>query len=291
MKKILILFGMLWVLLPISACAVQTKPTATNTNLPPTATRKKAAAPTAGKHATVTMTQAVPTADHATESGGKRITVGVIHFNIPDGLASSAVLESTTREELPYINPSAGPFPEHWVVTLEGYKLADTSLTPVIVVFHTDDALEIYQDTIDALWKLQSAGSLPDYTDLFVSRFAAQVYPISSPTNAGVRFLTQMILSISPINNDYIFYYYRGLSGDGEYYISAELPVHAPFLLQSCCNDSVPPGGIPFPDDPDSEAFDRYLQDVAAKIEAGRPEDWQPSLLVLDELIRSIAVG
>jgi hypothetical protein len=258
-------------------------PTATTTTTPtrvipmtstPTAT--DTASPTASPTATVEV------------GPDAWVNLGVVHFRIPGGLASYASIETTSREELPYINPSAGPFPEHWVITLEDYKFAVDGVSPQIIVFHVDSAEEMYGSAIDGLRKLTGADDRSGLGDVYVSRFYAQIIRVTSPWTDGVRFITQMIMDVCPINNEYVFYYYRGLSADGAYFISAQLPVDATFLTQSCGGSPLPAGGVPFPAEPGSAKFTAYLKDTAIRINSSKPDEWQPSLLLLDEMMRSV---
>jgi hypothetical protein len=298
--------GLLW------ACSVQSATVPpTGTPVPLAATHKAFTAtysPTSTAYWTSTATSTEPPAATATAPKAVEVNLGSVHFVIPAGLASSAKVETTTDIEWPAVNPSFGTFPEHWVITLNGYVLSKTSKAPRIIIFRTDEAIGIYDSQIKALRRLKDKGSLAKLPDQTVSRltmvivsFKAQISQVSSSSNIGVRHLTQVFyMDVCPITNEEIFYYYNGLSSDGNYFIFAELPVHASFLQTSPNSRLVPAGGIPFPEGCTAEQLGQqscdageakqYLQDITDKINAGGPGDWRPSLSVLDELISSIHI-
>jgi hypothetical protein len=293
----------LWFILFASLCACHAIPsTPTQTEIPsPTATRLKPSITLTGT-ATVaptlnaTRTQA-PSWTHAPTSTATvphkvEMELGVVKFTIPAGLAESATLETTTREELPFVNPSMGPFPEHWSIQLNGYQLSKPGYDPRIIIFHADEWAKFDDEVIAGLRDLQSAPDKPPDYRVYVFRFYAQVYTLASPKNTGVRYLTQYLTGNGhAINNQDIFYYYRGLSADGGYYISAILPLNAPFLQATAVSAAfLSAGMIPLPKDADDAAFSDYLQAVAQRINISQPDEWHPSLELLDELMRSVEI-
>jgi len=294
----------IWMLLvgSLYGChALPSTPTPTNTQIPPTATRTVPPAtptpaethtPTATVFRSPTPSSTKPPTQTATVPQEVEVELGVVKFTIPAGLAASATLESSTGEELPFVNPSMGPFPEHWVIRLQGYALEKPGHEPRIIIFHTDEWEAFDDETIAGLRALQAAPEQPPDYRVFVFRFYAQVYTLTSSHNTGVRYLTQYLTGNGhPINNRDLFYYYRGLSKDGGYYISAILPVNAPFIQASVTsNVMLSAGQIPLPKDADDAAFGDYLQAVGQKINASKPGNWQPSLLLLDDLMRSVEI-
>jgi hypothetical protein len=99
----------------------------------------------------------------------------------------------------------------------------------------------------------------------------------------GVRFLTQYAQSFYPINNISMFYTFQGLSSDESWYVSAVLPVNHPMLP----NSDQPPGG-------DWEAFASnypvYIQEVQTALDSQDDGSFNPSLVILDEMLRSITL-
>ncbi len=295
----------IWPILLFSACnappatlvptdtQVSPAETDTQTPIPPTKTRPRVLTNT--RTATVYKSK-TPTSNATRTSTATKIieedvpmALGVIRFTIPAGLAKSATLVTTTREEWPAINPSLGPFPEHWVITLHEYSLTDPGITPEIIIFHADEFAEFYSDIIDALRQLQSNPDGPVPSGALMPRFDAHIFVLTSSHGAGVRYLSQFFMDYYPINNRDIFYYYVGLSKDGGYYISMRMPVNASFLpADSGWNPAA--GGIPFPNNPDDASFAEYVAKVSEKINNTGADDFTPSLLLLDDLARSIRI-
>jgi hypothetical protein len=305
----------------LSACSLlpQEKPltpspTATLTAAPPTGTLTPTRSPTAtatqSKTRTITLTATVTLTPTVTPTGTVTPTatktplptaapdvplrLGSVSLVIPGGLAASAELETTDRTEWPYVNPSMGPMPEHWVITLQGYALADASYAPEIIIFHTDeyaDFSDMTKPIIDALKSYVSnpGSSLP--RALMISEFAAQIFPLTASASQGVRYLSIFNgAGYMPITNLDLLYYYQGLTSDRQYFISAVLNVNAAVLADDI-SSPIPPGGVPFPDPIDDESWGQYLRQVAAKINSSPQSGFAPRLTALDSLIRSIRIS
>jgi hypothetical protein len=111
-----------------------------------------------------------------------------------------------------------------------------------------------------------------------------------------VRVLTQFAQNAWPINNEDLVYVFQGLTHDGRYYISAFLPVSAPFLPDHVDEPHTVPAvdGVIFPRF-DSSSFnslyDRYQRTITQKLDSTPPEEFSPTLSNLDELIESLQVG
>jgi hypothetical protein len=222
------------------------------------------------------------------------LQLGQVSLVIPGGLAASAELETTDQTEWPYVNPSMGPMPKHWVITLKGYALADTSYAPLIIIFHTEeyaDFSDLTKPIIDALkaYANNPGSSLP--RALMISQFASKIAPLSTSASRGVRYLSIFNgAGYMAITNLDLLYYYQGLSADREYYISAILKVNASVLADDPWSP-VPAGGVPFPDPIDDAAWMQYLRQVSAKINSSPASGFTPKLALLDALIRSIKIS
>lgn len=298
--------GLLWAcdVSPIAATPPETPvpATATDTRIPGTKTPSHTLTLTVTPLKTKTKTDVITVSPSATASRTAAATpvpdleveLGVVKFVIPSGLAQFATLETTTREEWPYVNPSIGPLPEHWVVTLQGYAVRTTDITPEIIIFHADEFAGFSKMTgyiIDTLRGFQSRPNDPVPSGLLMDRFCAHITKLPSAYGIGVRYLTQVFMDYFPVNNNDIFYYYVGLSSDGGYYISMKMPVNASFLpADSNVLTPLPAGGIPFPKDIDDASFFEYLQKMSAKINNTKPDEFIPSLLLLDALAQSIQI-
>jgi hypothetical protein len=311
MKMCIRLFAWISPILLFSACAVppatlaptdtQIPPAEANTQtpVPPTKTRPRVLTNTRivtpYKSKTPTSESALPattTTTATTESEEDiQLALGVVRFTLPAGLAKSATLVTTTREEWPAVNPSLGLFPEHWVITLEEYSVKNTGITPEIIIFHADEFAEFYPDINEALRQLKNNPDGPVPAGALMPRFNAHIYVLPSSNGVGVRYLTQFFMDYFPVNNRDIFYYYAGLSSDGGYYISMRMPVNASFLpADSGESSKLPSDGIPFPKNVDNSSFAEYVAKVSEKINTTKAEDFKPSLLLMDGLARSIRI-
>jgi hypothetical protein len=231
----------------------------------------------------------------AAQSSGLPVSYENISFHIPLELNASATGSTDTRWEFPSINPSTGPMAPHAVFEFTNYPV--TGGYPVgegarLTVFKTSDYAAYgvtEQDAVTALLGGQETLQ-PMPEALAMVRFYGQVKPLTFQNGHGLRYLTQVLDGIEPINNLKIFYYYQGITNDGAYFVSALLHVRAPFLVADGHKDSpTPPDGVPFAWD-GSLDYPAYLDQVAQKLNEASAEDFTPSLTVLDQLIESMEV-
>ena len=69
------------------------------------------------------------------------------------------------------------------------------------------------------------------------------------------------------------------------------MSVNASFLpADSGESARLPADGIPFPNNADDSSFAEYIAKVSQKINNTKADDFQPSLLLLDSLARSIRI-
>lgn len=231
------------------------------------------------------LTAAVPSSTPA--ASGLPVTYNNISFQIPLELNASAAPSTNTDVEFPYINPSNGPMPEHAVFQLTNYPVAGDAK---IMIFKSSEyAAYGQQDAVTALLAKKDA-SLPLPDALLYSKIYVLAKPVQFQNGHGIRYLLQPETAIAPITNADIFYYYMGITNDGAYFVSAELHVHAAFLVSDGNKDSqTPPDGIPFDWGPNLD-YGKYKTDVIQKLNATPPENFTPSLNALDGMIESVQV-
>lgn len=126
--------------------------------------------------------------------------------------------------------------------------------------------------------------------------FHAHVSYVDFKNGAGIIFLTQYNIEPSLINNQGLFYTFQGLTNDGKYYVSATFPVSAPFLPKDFTEDQFE--GYTLPTDSwgkDSGSNDQryraYLKDVALRLEALPPDQYEPDLTLFNEVVSSLEVA
>jgi hypothetical protein len=214
-----------------------------------------------------------------------------VSLTIPNDLGTGAIPTTTDEVELPFINPSNGPMPQHIVLEINGYPLARNSRIMVFKAAEYSAYSEITQQTISTLQSLQYQAGQPLPDELSVGPFNAQAQSLSFQNGHGLRYITEVLTAVLPISNDQIFYYYQGLTNDGAYYISAILPISAPFLISEGNPDSsLPVDGIPFPNSSNAQDFDSYYAAITEKLNTADAGIFKPSLSTLDTLIQSIAI-
>ena len=210
-----------------------------------------------------------------------------VTFNYDSSLAAAI-----TPEFIPVDTegPESWWTPEHVFISLEGYPLVDTFQRPAIRIFPVEPYMTLNVEAaaeITALQGLLAARhmepeSIPFLPIVNAAQFMqAQVSYLDFQNGSGVRFLTQYGQDAWPINNGSMFYSFQGLTADGGYYISAILPASHPSLL--------PPDPEPLSDE-DYLNFAPYVTEIENQLNELSAESFFPSLLLLDDMIRSIQV-
>jgi hypothetical protein len=247
----------------------------------------------------LTPTAGEPTsAPVVTQPGGEAVSYEYVSFVIPGGLASSAEGQTMTAVET---NTSA-PWdiaPSHLRFTLTGYPLQRTFHEPRIFVYPAEEYAQSNAsaaEQIDRISKIlggtapmvETLPSVPFFNA--APQIAAQIKIVPFGSGSGIRALTQYAQYAAPINNRELFYHFQGLTRDGSYYIIAILPINAAVLAEDEKTDApVPEGGVPIPSD--AGPNDLYYFSVTEKLNAIAPDDFSPSLNILDALIQSILVN
>jgi len=217
-----------------------------------------------------------------------------ISFSYDDGLAAEV-----TPETAPAVGP-AGPAvaewevePEHIRFSFNGYVLPETFHEPRILVYPVSEfeaASEMAGRIIASVRRsLAERPAVPEAMPIVPPFNAgqlmrAQVAYIDFQNGTGMRFLTQLGQAYAPINNNEIFYAYQGLTGDGNYYVAAVLPVSHPALP---ADGTEIPGGdwAAF-----AENFESYASDVEQQLDAQDASSFTPDLSLLDAMIQSLEV-
>ena len=211
-----------------------------------------------------------------------------VSLNIPAGLAAGTTNTTVTDTEFPYINPGAGPMPQHTKIVLNDYVIEDTVLQPQILVFPAKDYAgytDLTQKTVAALQGLKFTPGQPVPEGLPVGVLSAQVHPVTFGHGRGLAYLTQFDQAPLPINNRELIYYFHGLTADGSKYVEVILPVQAKFLPEDENPfSSLPSDGVPFT----MENIQAYYQAVTAKLNATLTNKFTPPLSTLDALVQSI---
>lgn len=207
-----------------------------------------------------------------------------------------ALASGYTCETIPESSEMMEIYPQHTKLTFQGYLLADKFFLPNISIYPVQRFTELMPDFIpERIASLSSllAGSPPVDNSLpFLPVFnAAQVFhaqyrvlPFSG--GSGIRYLTLFAQYSAPINNHDLFYTYQGITNDGNYWISAVLPINHAMLPD---NGDNPPNGMSWEDF--GNGYETYISDITAQLNAQPADAFSPTLLILDLLVGSITIG
>lgn len=211
-----------------------------------------------------------------------------VSFSYEESLASSITPETIPADADAAVESWANP--EHIQFTLDGYPLSGTFHQPRIMVFPVDAYKTINPTAGEIIAQLQQLLAdnptnpevIPFLPVFHAGQFMqAHVKYLDFQNGSGVRFLTQYGQDAWPINNEDLFYAFQGLTLDGQYYISAILPVSHPSLPD--------PGSVPM-DDAFYENFMNYVADIERQLSAEHEDSFTPALWLLDVMIQSFEV-
>jgi hypothetical protein len=205
-----------------------------------------------------------------------------------------------------------GVYPEHVAFTLVGMPNApaDSFHQPVIRVCPVDEYLKAFsvspryvrdaRRTLDELRRLirrrpatlkgnAPALPFPDATEVFHAR----VKYLRFRGGSGVAFLTQSQQDYELINAQHASYSFRGLTDDGRFYVSADLPFAAPAIAPA--RDAAGThDGYMLPREIGTrrarQMYSAYVERVRLKLERLPPAQFQPDLRLYDELLSSIEI-
>lgn len=249
--------------------------------------------------------QALPTVEQpATEPApafsGTPVEFGNVKLTIPPGVAAGA----TGAQIPPAGGQDSAPWdvtPGHVELTFDGYVLQDRFHQPKIYTYPAPAYAALLPAAADNILLLQNilanpsqplAGNKLPYIPFFnaAAVFKAQEQIVQFQNGSGVRMLTQYAQDVAQVNNHDMFYHFQGLTGDGQYYIIAILPITAPILAENW-EATAPPDGVPFPgySDPGAD-FQAYYDQIIAKLNALPEDAFNPSLTKLDTLIGSLQI-
>jgi hypothetical protein len=216
-----------------------------------------------------------------------------ISFTYDPSLAQQIVptileASTTTEEEGPWWEIE----PRHVKFDIQEYPLQDTFHEPHILVYPAEEFAsmsESGQNVMD-LMKTTLAEHAENPERLpFLPPFNAgplirtQFQYLDFKNGSGFRYVTQFGQAINEINNHELFYTFQGLTTDQQYYVAAVLPLNSPLLpAQATINGD---NYMQF-----EENFETYIADLKIKMDAEAPEQFTPSLSILDALFASMQV-
>jgi hypothetical protein len=115
----------------------------------------------------------------------------------------------------------------------------------------------------------------------------AQPKVIEFGAGKGIRYLAYYAQDPSPALDSQIFYTFQGISDDGQFYVAAFFPVQTGIFPTQ-------PPACPRCGDPTYDPFVEWaavLTEQLSQLNAQAEDDFSPSLLRLDELVKSITIS
>lgn len=223
-----------------------------------------------------------------------------LSLTAPVGLANSFALSIEPAVPPADDMPWWGIYPEHKIYAMQGYPLTGTFHEPKLYLYPVDEYVAMNDDVAAKVQSLKNilanpSQPLPERLPFVPTwnagqEFYSNVQVVSFQNGSGIRYLTQYGQFPSAVSNTSVFYTYQGITSDGKYYVSAVLPISAPFLpAQSNADSPVPSDGVPF-DWNDPMNNQGYFPLVAEKLNSTDPALFNPTLPTLDSLIQSILI-
>ena len=205
------------------------------------------------------------------------------------GFNQAMLAENPPDGELPVY----GVHPDMIEFTLTGYPIDNQYHDPIVRIYPVDDFVALepqIQTLVDDLQALLTSGATNPPSIPFVPIFnaaqmmQAQVTHLTFRNGRGVRFITQYSQAAVPISNDSAFYAFIGLTDDGNYLISATMPVtHRLFYMDNMTEPAE--GWAAF-----SENFTTYISNMETDLLTQPPDAFFPVLSPLDEMMASFMI-
>lgn len=216
-----------------------------------------------------------------------------VEFCLPTGLAAGysplMIPENPSTPDMPpwTINP------DMIEITLTGYPVINQYHEPQVFIFPIADFISLYPDVSTTITNLQTLlttqppapASIP-FLPIFgaAQMMQAKVEYLTFRNGNGVRFITQYGQAALPINNKSAFYAFVGLTDDGQYLISATLPVNHPLFEP---DDMAEPaeGWATF-----SENYETYISTMESNLLLQPLETFTPNISLADTLMTSFLI-
>lgn len=241
---------------------------------------------------------------------GVEKNLGGVYMVLPPCLAAD--VSGIIVNAVPY-DEMSGPmeyYPQNRKISFQGYPLSGNFFDPngstsggltVYPVAEFAAMNQVVADRIQAMQNvLASQPAAPDPIPLLpvlpaAEVFSAQIKYLAFQNGSGVRYLTEYAQYYAPVNNHDLFYSFQGMTTDGNYWVSAILPVNAAYLQVSSENPAVPADGILAPtweNNPDFDAaMDAYYVEMINKLNTTADGSFTPGLDCLDQFIQSLQIS
>jgi hypothetical protein len=209
---------------------------------------------------------------------------GFIYDDLPGHVRFDFSKPYTEREPFASFQPG-------WVPWLSHQNPENPEIRPQIFIFPTREYADINPlagERIEALKILLDDKAIPSRKELPVlptfnsaQDLRGQAAILDFRSGRGLRFIARYTQEAIPVVNPVVFYTFQGLTNDGSLYVAAFFPLYVPSL----------PDQIQVEDwDAFNRGYQDYMADITTKLDSLNPDDFEPNLESLDELIRSMTI-
>ena len=184
--------------------------------------------------------------------------------------------------------------PAYLLFTLNNTEdLGDSFSNGYLAVFSVDHYRQIDSmagDMIDTLAEMLKTGSTAtsDSELLYLpyvnagQLFHSNVKIVSFENGEGIRYLTMHVQDVAPILNEGLLYTFQGLTADKQFYVSFSIPVSHPDLVDTWDQYFADLECPEF-----SDNFQAYIEEDRDLLNSSPDSVFNPSLMLLDQLIES----
>lgn len=240
---------------------------------------------------------------------GTAFTYNNIELVIPDGFATGTQTEIVPRADATDDMPFWIAAPEYLKVTF-GQNLSFASkFEATLQVLPAEEFMQMSENASEKITTLQAQLAngdpkgikvLPPFNAGLVFDARNEIFDFQN--GKGVRSIQEYHQFSAPVTNDYLIYSYQGITSDGKYYVSFVAPVRVPFLINESYNPDpnsttptplAPADGFTYPSTSTlggGSDYDQYINAIADKFAQTPPDQFEPSLDVLDALVQSILI-
>ena len=235
-------------------------------------------------------TPAQPEQPPAQEGPVPNAVFGDISFFLDPAVAASATHSSV---------PATGPddpwgLPAHDKISFTYYTGSPSYHDPRIIIIPIADYIARNEGAAgprDRLQQListrpQDPGDQLPFLPIWNAgpQFDTKFAYLDFQNGAGIRYITQHGQTEWPINNNDMFYTYQGLTSDGQYYVSAILPIHHPSLPANGDAAGIT-DWLAF-----SQNYTTYTADTGHQLNTEPDNMFTPSIKHLDAIFASLKV-
>ena len=217
----------------------------------------------------------------------------IVCFNYSQEIASNVWGESIP-EYMPEAIGIDRHTPQHIKFNFDNYAVAEHFHNPFILIYPIAQLIEFDEYTEWDVNTLQTLiATRPETPTEYpflppwnaAALFHSNVDYVDFQSGSGIRYLTEFGQAYWPVANRHMFYTFQGITSDGQFYITAVLPVNHPAVYAT--GDEVGNDWEGFYDD---EVFNTYMEGAVAMLNSQSNDSFTPNLDRLDEMIRSMQI-